>query len=379
MVMRELGHDVEELRYPWNRLDEDSDFEEILESCIRTRKNGRPIDLVFTWNFFPIISRVCHKLCVPYVSWVFDSPHFPLSSIEVGNAENHIWLFDRDLCKLYQEKGINTVHYSPLAVNAPRLRQISDELDREPCFEHEVSFLGNLYDNEFNFYDFTVQYMPAELRAFIEDIMKRQRRTYDLDLIADEMVLPRDKIKELNQYMKFRLSEERYDFDEDILIRDILKKKVTQDERRILLEELGQQFKVDLYTKADGPTLPYVYDLGQANYMNGMPHVFHRSKINLNFMMRSIRSGMSLRVLDVLGAGGFLLTTYRSELFEYFTDGQELVIVHEPEELPEKIRYYLAHDKERKEIAECGQKKVLEAFDYRKILPDILKIQDSPL
>ena len=78
-------------------------------------------------------------------------------------------------------------------------------------------------------------------------------------------------------------------------------------------------------------------DLGQADYMVRMPHVFNRSKINLNFMMRSIRTGMSLRVLDVMGVGGFLLSTYRSELEEYFTDGQELVIVRDRDELESKI------------------------------------------
>ena len=115
-------------------------------------------------------------------------------------------------------------------------------------------------------------------------------------------------------------------------------------------------------------------ELGQADYMVRMPHVFNRSKINLNFMMRSIRTGMSLRVLDVMGVDGFLLSTYRSELEEYFTDGQELVIVRDRDELESKIEYFLEHEDERREIARLGQQKVLESFDYRKLLPDILQI-----
>lgn len=374
MVMRELGHDVEELRYPWNRLDEDGGFDKTLENSLKMKKNGKAIDCVFTWNFFPIISRVCHKMHIPYISWVFDSPHFPLASVDVRNSENRIYLFDRDLVKLYNKMGIKTVFYSPLSVNSARLKAISDELDLLSCYEHDVTFLGNLYDNEYNFYDYTYDYMPDDLRAFFDDVMSRQRQTFDKDLIADENIISRENIKKLNKYMKFSLSENRYDFDEDILIRDIIKKKVTQDERRILLESLGQKFKLDLYTKSDGPTLNYVRDLGEADYMVRMPHIFNRSKINLNFMMRSIRSGMSLRVLDVLGVGGFLITSYTSELEEYFTDGQELVIVHSPKEIEDRIEYYLAHEDERKEIARCGQKKVLRDFDYRKTLPRILKI-----
>lgn len=373
MVMRELGHDVEELRYPWNRMDEDDGFDKVLENCLKMKKDGKAIDCVFTWNFFPIIARVCHRLHVPYISWVFDSPHFPLASKEVGNEENRIYLFDRGLVELYNGLGIKTVHYSPLAVNGKRIKAISDELMDYPSYEHDVTFLGNLYDNEYNFYDYTKEYLPEDLKNFFEDVMDRQRRTFVEDLIMDENIISRQKIQKLNEYMKFSLSKDSYDFDEDILIRDILKKKITQDERRILLESLGQKFKLDLYTKADGPTLNYVRDLGQADYMVRMPHIFNRSKINLNFMMRSIRTGMSLRVLDVMGVGGFLISTYRSELEEYFVDGQDLVIVRGRDELEDKIEYFLEHEDERREIARLGQKKVLERFDYRKLLPGILE------
>ncbi|MCR5773036.1 MAG: glycosyltransferase [Butyrivibrio sp.] len=374
MVMRELGHDVEELRYSWNRLDEDEGFERVLENSLRMKKDGKKIDCAFTWNFFPIISRVCHRMHIPYISWVFDSPHFPLASKEVVNSENRIYLFDKGLVDLYKKIGIDTVDYSPLAVNSVRLKALSDKLSLYPCYEHDVTFLGNLYDNEYNFYDFTAEYLPEDLRTFFEDVMERQRHTFDEDLIADENIISRGMIQKLNEYMKFSLSEDKYDFDQDILIRDILKKKVTQDERRILLEDLGLKFKLDLYTKANGPTLLNVRDLGEADYMGRMPHVFNRSKINLNFMMRSIRTGMSLRVLDVMGSGGFLISTYRSELSEYFTDGQDLVIVHNSEELPDKIDYYLRHEEERKEIARRGQEKVFSLFDYRIILPKILEL-----
>jgi spore maturation protein CgeB len=374
-VMRELGHEVREFRHAWNLSDDDPDFEKALNNEIATARGGRTADCVFTWNFFPIISRVCHRNGIPYVSWVFDSPHFPLASVDVDNPENIIWLFDRGLYSFYRDRGTETIRYSPLAVNGRRLDKVCRSLDAGGiCYEHDVSFVGNLYDNEYNFYDFTRRYMPDELGNFFENILKAQCMTYDIDLIGSEEIVSSDKIREFGRYMKFRLDSARYDFDEDVLIRDILKKKVTQDERRFLLEDLAQKFRLALYTKADGPTLDHVLDMGQVDYMNKMPHVFHRSKINLNFMMRSIRTGMSLRVMDVLGAGGFLLTTWRSELEEYFEDGTDLVIAHSPEEVTDLIRYYLSHDSEREEVARHGHETVLRRFDYRDILPVILAV-----
>lgn len=115
-----------------------------------------------------------------------------------------------------------------------------------------------------------------------------------------------------------------------------------------------------------------VCNLGIASYTEKMPRVFHRSKINLNITLRSILAGVPLRVLDILAAGGFLITNYQSEIAEYFEDGVDLVIAGTPEEMVQKTAYYLEHDEERKAIAINGQKKVLENFAYTKLLPMIL-------
>ena len=170
--------------------------------------------------------------------------------------------------------------------------------------------------------------------------------------------------------MKFELSG-AYNMDIDSVIRDILRKKVTQMERKTLLEYLGKYFKLDLYTQEYSPVVNNVYDLGWADYMNKMPRIFHRSKINLNFTMRSIQTGIPLRALDIMGAGGFLLTGYQAELDEYFVNGQDMVMADSPADMQQKISYYLLHEKEREEIARNGQKKTIENFDYRKMLSQI--------
>ena len=77
--------------------------------------------------------------------------------------------------------------------------------------------------------------------------------------------------------------------------------------------------------------------------------------------------------MDVLAAGGFLLTGYQPEIGEYFQDGEDLVMAMTPEEMVDKAAYYLEHDEEREAIARNGQKKVLEGFAYTKLLPEILK------
>ena len=137
---------------------------------------------------------------------------------------------------------------------------------------------------------------------------------------------------------------------------------------------MGKRYDTVLYTMPGAKPIENVCNLGTANYMTKMPRVFHKSKVNLNITLRSILSGIPLRVIDILAAGGFLITNYQAEIAEYFIDGEELVMAYSPEDMIEKTGYYLEHEDERKEIARRGQEKVLREFDYKDKLEEILAI-----
>ena len=103
-----------------------------------------------------------------------------------------------------------------------------------------------------------------------------------------------------------------------------------------------------------------------------MTEVFATSKININISLRSILTGIPLRVVDILGAGGFCLTNYQAELSEYFENGCELVWFDSPEDLIDKAEYYLAHNDEREQIAANGHEAAEKLFSYDVLLPKLL-------
>ena len=336
----------------------------------RSEGGKRFFDLVYSFDYFPNISEVCQKYGVPYVSWVFDCPHYTLDSHTVNNPVNRIYVFDKLLCENLRKKGATTVSHMPLGVNEKRLTAFCDELDKETggniVYQHDVCFLGSLYDNEFNFYD-QVSYLPPELKQYIT----AQEKIFSHDLFTDEKAVTQAHIDRLREYINFE-SSGKYELDYDNVMRDILRKKVTVNERRHILEKMGQNFDTVIYTNPDARPVENVCNLGIADYNTKMPRVFHRSKVNLNITLRCILSGISLRVIDVLAAGGFLVTSYTQEIAENFEDGVDLAIAHTPEEMLQKTAYYLEHEDERKAIALNGQKKVLEQFSYMKLLPEIL-------
>ena len=103
--------------------------------------------------------------------------------------------------------------------------------------------------------------------------------------------------------------------------------------------------------------------MGPVEYFNEMPQVFRCSRINLNITLRSILTGIPLRALDVMGAGGFLISNYQSEIPEYFVPGEDLVVYEDYEDLCTKVEYYLSHESERREIAINGCRKVIPNND----------------
>ena len=77
--------------------------------------------------------------------------------------------------------------------------------------------------------------------------------------------------------------------------------------------------------------------MGTVDYSTDMNKVFKLSKINLNITLPSIRSGIPLRALDIMGAGGFLLTDYRMDFSDVIEPGIDMVCYTSIEDAVSKI------------------------------------------
>jgi spore maturation protein CgeB len=87
----------------------------------------------------------------------------------------------------------------------------------------------------------------------------------------------------------------------------------------------------------------------------------------------------SNRTWYTLGCGGFLLTAYSPALEEIFGRGRELDWFESIEECCEKIKYYLAHDEERRKIAAAGYDLAHREYSYdamvNRIVEDVKKMK----
>jgi spore maturation protein CgeB len=104
-----------------------------------------------------------------------------------------------------------------------------------------------------------------------------------------------------------------------------------------------------------------------------MVKMFSRSKINLGFSScgethASERRILQIRLRDfeVPMSGGFYMVEHMEELEEFYEIGKEIVCYTDKEDLADKIKYYLAHEREREAIRRAGHERCLRDHTWHK-------------
>lgn len=338
--------------------------------------NQNKIDAIISFNYFPMVSSICEVTRIKYISWIYDSPHKTLYSKTIFNQGNFLFIFDKQLFELVQSRGARRVFYQPLAVSAEYFATKRDQQIENFFLEEEletvrssVTFVGALYREHHNYYESLVD-MAEVTKNDIDSILKSQTFSYKENLVKNKM--NDDLALAICDKAKLYLEDQKYFNDNNEFAADLIRKKVTAVEREIALMELSKQFPTVIYTNVKTADLPQIINYGYADYDTKMPTIFQESAINLNITLRSIQSGISLRVLDILACGGFLITNWQKEIEEYFVIGEELVTFESLEDLITKTDYYLKHPEERIRIAKAGKKKVEEMFSYMGAINNIV-------
>lgn len=403
-----LGYTVDNIEQELGSYDVSPEFERVIEEKIR----GTHYDMVFTVNYFPLISNVCECTGVKYVSWTCDNPLISMYHESVFHDCNYIFTFDKTNYLEFRGMGVKHIWYLPLAVDTERMDALlgAPEEVRTAGAAHEgmktagtvpeeigtaesvpaeigkagrrkaaqdpemqkyrgdVAFVGSLYER--NSYDKIKNRLPEYLRGYFDAVMEAQLNISGANIV--EPMLTTNILEQLQEYFQLEKSDGSFSDLGLIFQTTVLGFKIAEIERRRALIELSKHYKVNVYSNSDVSDLLRIQYCGSVDYWSEMPKVFRMSKINLNFTIPNIKSGIPLRIWDVLGCGGFLLTNYQAEIPYYFNEGEDLVCFDGLEDLCEKVGYYLEHEEERKRIAWNGYRKVREKHSYIERIHTIL-------
>lgn len=370
-----LGHTVDNIEQELGSYDVSPEFERVIEEKIR----GTHYDMVFTVNYFPLISNVCERTGVKYISWTCDNPLISMYHESVFHACNYIFTFDKTNYLEFRGMGVKHIWYLPLAVDTERMdallgapekagrRKAAQDTEMQK-YRGDVAFVGSLYER--NSYDKIKNRLPEYLRGYFDAVMEAQLNISGANIV--EPMLTTNILEQLQEYFQLEKSEGSFSDLGLIFQTTVLGFKIAEIERRRALIELSKHYKVNVYSNSDVSDLLRIQYCGSVDYWSEMPKVFRMSKINLNFTIPNIKSGIPLRIWDVLGCGGFLLTNYQAEIPYYFKEGEDLVCFDGLEDLCEKVGYYLEHEEERKRIAWNGYRKVRKKHSYIERIHTIL-------
>ena len=341
---------------------------------MRRHLDKKQYTFVFTINFFPTISALMQIVGIPYLCWIVDSPILELYSNQLSNSCNRIFLFDKALYDEFHPYNPDGVFHLPLATNTKRWAKVIDNASdmQKSKYKCDVSFVGSLY-SEKNPYS-NMRGGSDYLKGFLSGIMDAQLRIYGGFFLED--VLTDDIVSEFKSHMpSFYTPPEDFRVNDKAFMAQLyLGSNVTCMEREQYFSAIAKRFDFSLYTGSDVSYLPFLKSKGRVKTLTEMPLVFNGSTINLNPTAKSIRSGLPLRIWDILGCRGFIISNYQAEIPEHFVDGEDLAIYDSLDTLLYLIEYYLSHPKRAHECAMSAYEKVCKFHTYEIRLGQMLKL-----
>ncbi len=375
-TFRRMGIEYDTFDTPINRSVYKDEF--FLEHAIN-KIRAKSYDAVFSVNYIASLSEACHQCDVPYLAWSYDSPLNIGYIYILKYPTTHVFTFDREECRRVRRcYDTKNVHHLPLAVNVRRFDSHYLSAAERELYRADIAFVGQLYDSKF---EEIVSVLPDFYKAYFNAMNDVQLTTYGMDTIFDG--LSPDLMKEIST-KEFRkslddlyLKEGTPDAEETEVspgvMRYLMEQYVTHKERITLLELLGRHYNVRFYSYQDNQILKNVEKYGPLAWDVEMPKSFKQTKINLNISLRTIITGIPQRCLDIMAAGGFLLSNYQVELDELVPrDACEMY--GSIAEAYEKAGYYLEHDTERQKMAARGREVMLSNFTYEDRLRKIFEI-----
>lgn len=366
--LSELGHHCRNLIYPLPNPFEDAYYEKYISAHLNTGQ----YDCVISTNFQPLLARICYRHNIKYLAWSYDSPQPKEYAEYFAYPTSHVFLFDRIDVESFHDMGLENVYHLPLAVNTKRLSSIPITAADRERFTCDLSFVGRFYQAPLKKIlssqdDYTIGYINA-----LTDAQFRLSEVSLLEDIIDDALLRQINDTLTEKGIVFHSGREPGITKNALIL--CMNYQITRNERIILLHLLNQICQVYLYSSEIIESLSDVPFKGPVSYSLEMPKVFRLSKINLCPTMRTIRSGIPLRALDIMGAGGFILCNPQLELMEYFHPDTDIVCYSSMEDAVEKASFYLTHEETRTKIQQNAYAVIQERFTYPERITTMFKI-----
>lgn len=368
-AFKRLGVTIITMERKFESVDYDKNYLQALANLIQEHPDAV---CVFTVNFQPIIARCCNVFKLPYLSWTVDCPSFQLYSDTIKYPTNRIFLLDRMQWEKFSPKNTDCIFHLPMGADVATWDAVKVTAEDHKHYDCDISFVGSLYSEKTRYNEIEKD-LPEHMRGYVDGLINAQLNVYGYNFLEDSIT--EEWAMEFKKYADWMPLGDDYTEDIKGIVADTyLGYKCTEQERIRTFNAIGSHFhelkkegknyRFDLWTLSDTTPLHHVNCCGGADSNTMMPQIIKCSKINLNLTNRPIKTGLPLRIFDLMACGGFVLSNYQAEIPELFAPGEDIVVYDSIPDMLAKIDYYLEHEEERLQIAENGYKKVKQFHSY---------------
>ncbi len=344
--------------------------EDFIKEIIRNILEFKP-DFLLTINHLGldregVLAQFFEKIEMPFASWYVDNPNLIIKQYN-NNVSSYctLFLWDKDNLPDMKRFGFEHCFYLPLGVDEKRFCPIGDSQNPLSHLSSKIAFVGNSMAQKVRkslkktnangclrslFHSIAIKYMESSER----DVEKIIKLLYP-ELYEDFMSLTDTDISNYETAVSWEAT------------------RVYRLERVIKLLPFNPLIVGDTYWSEiiDNKGSKYNQEL---SYYDELPYLYNIVDINFNATSRQMKGAVNQRVFDVPACKQFLLTDFQMQLSELFEIGKEVMCYNDPDEIPGLVSYYLAHESERKRIAENGYNRVLRDHTYVSRVKEMVSI-----
>jgi len=334
-----------------------------VERFLATGCDFKP-DFVLTVNHLGLdregaFTALLERLRLPLASWFVDSPRLILHDYAgLVSPYAAIFTWDQGALPALKAFGFEHANYLPLATDETRFAPPARALSAEHPWRARVSFVGDSMlrpaaQNAAHLIEYPK--LLGRVRALAEGFAAAPERE------AREFLRARQPVAHA-EYLALPDEETR------LALELLITWEATRLYRRGLVSRLvpfSPLIAGDAGWKKSlaGGGVSWRWH-GPIDYYRDLPGFYPASEINFNCTSMQMKGAVNQRVFDVPACGAFVLTDAREQLPELFEIGKEVAVYKSPDEVGDLIRHYLAHESERKAVAQAGRARVLAEHTY---------------
>lgn len=373
-LMGELIGACESLNIPFQLLTIDNNemaSATFVEQLLSAAVSFKP-DAVLTLNHLGVdregvLTDLLQKLQLPLASWFVDNPHLILHLYQkLISPWTSIFTWDVDNITSLKAMGFEHVFYLPLATD-PRRFVLSKRQDAPAAWHSQLSFVGNSM-----LYKVGARLKKGNLsRPLLKSFKSMATAFGESDERSVRTFLSRQAPELQQAYAALPDNESRLAYE------TALTWEATRQYRTLCVEQLlpftplivgDPGWRIVFRRRPDHVRLH-----SELAYYDQLPYFYPCSEINFNCTSKQMKGAVNQRIFDVPATGSFILTDWREQMDELFEPHTEIACYHEPEEVPELVRYYLTHPQERQRIATAARKRILGEHTWQHRLQSMLQ------